>query len=79
MSTVAAWTELTTDERQRLRDLEKEGRELLRANTILKVASISLATELACRDRGTACVTPSLLIRCSDCLLYQAHGINELF
>src|SRR5271154_665415 len=37
---------LTTDERQRLRELEKENRELRRANEILKDASIFFATEL---------------------------------
>ena len=42
---------LTTDERQRLRDLEKENRELRRANEILKDASIFFATELDGRPK----------------------------
>jgi transposase len=42
---------LTTDERQRLRELEKENRELRRANEILKDASIFFATELDGRTR----------------------------
>lgn len=42
---------LTTDERQRLRELEKENRELKRANEILKDASIFFATELDGRPR----------------------------
>lgn len=37
---------LTTDERQRIRDLEKENRELRRANEILKAASSFFAREL---------------------------------
>ena len=37
---------LTTDERQKLKDLEKEVKELRRANEILKDASIFFATEL---------------------------------
>jgi len=37
---------LTTDERARLKALEKENRELRRANEILKDASIFFATEL---------------------------------
>ena len=37
---------LTPDERQRLKDLEKEVKELRRANEILKDASIFFATEL---------------------------------
>ncbi len=42
---------LTTDERQRLKDLEKENRELRRANEILKDASIFFATELDGRTK----------------------------
>jgi transposase-like protein len=42
---------LTTDERQRLRELEKENRELRRANDILKDASIFFATELDGRPK----------------------------
>jgi transposase len=37
---------LTSDERERLKQLEKENRELRRANEILKDASIFFATEL---------------------------------
>jgi transposase len=37
---------LTTDERARLKALEKENRELRRANEILKAASVFFATEL---------------------------------
>ena len=37
---------LTTDERQRLRELERENRELRRANDILKAASAFFAREL---------------------------------
>jgi transposase len=37
---------LTGDERQRLRDLERENRELRRANEILKAASAFFAREL---------------------------------
>jgi transposase len=37
---------LTTDERDRLRELEKENRELRRANEILKRASAFFAAEL---------------------------------
>jgi transposase len=37
---------LTSDERQRLRELERENRELRRANEILKAASAYFATEL---------------------------------
>jgi transposase len=37
---------LTTDERERLRDLERENRELSRANEILKAASAFFAAEL---------------------------------
>ena len=37
---------LTTDERQRLRELERENRELRRANEILKAASACFAREL---------------------------------
>jgi len=42
---------LTTDERQRLKDLERENRELRRANEILKTASVFFATELDGRTR----------------------------
>jgi transposase len=37
---------LSTDERQRMRQLEREVRELRRANEILKAASVFCATEL---------------------------------
>ena len=37
---------LTTDERQRLKDLERENRELRRANEILKSAAAFFAREL---------------------------------
>jgi transposase len=42
---------LSTDERARLKALEKENRELRRANEILKDASIFFATELDGRTR----------------------------
>ncbi len=42
---------LTTDERERLKLLERENRELKRANEILKSASIFFATELDGRTR----------------------------
>ena len=42
---------LTTDERERLKALEKENRELRRANEILKDASIFFATELDGRPK----------------------------
>src|SRR6266404_7608361 len=42
---------LTTDERQRLKELERENRELRRANEILKTASVFFATELDGRTR----------------------------
>ena len=42
---------LTTDERQKLKALEKENRELRRANEILKDASIFFATELDGRTK----------------------------
>jgi len=42
---------LTTDERARLKTLEKENRELRRANEILKDASIFFAAELDGRIR----------------------------
>jgi transposase len=45
---------LTTDERQRLKDLEKENRELRRASEILKDASILFATELDGRPQDAA-------------------------
>ena len=42
---------LTTDERDRLKQLERENRELRRANEILKSASVFFATELDGRTR----------------------------
>src|ERR1017187_763399 len=42
---------LTTDERQKLKALEKENRELRRANEILKNASMFFATELDGRPK----------------------------
>ena len=42
---------LTTDERERLKLLERENRELKRANEILKSASVFFATELDGRTR----------------------------
>ena len=42
---------LTTDERVRLKELERENRELRRANEILKTASVFFATELDGRTR----------------------------
>ena len=42
---------LTTDERARLKELERENRELRRANEILKSASLFFATELDGRTR----------------------------
>jgi transposase len=42
---------LTTDERKKLKDLERENRELKRANEILKDASIFFATELDGRPK----------------------------
>jgi transposase len=42
---------LTTDERARLKELERENRELRRANEILKSASVFFATELDGRTR----------------------------
>ena len=42
---------LTTDERERLKALEKEVKELRRANEILKDASIFFATELDGRPK----------------------------
>jgi transposase len=42
---------LRTDERQRLKELERENRELRRANEILKSASLFFATELDGRTR----------------------------
>jgi transposase len=42
---------LTTDERQRMKELEKENKELRRANEILKDASIFFATELDGRPK----------------------------
>src|SRR3954452_24055265 len=42
---------VTTDERFRLKELERENRELRRANEILKSASLFFATELDGRTR----------------------------
>lgn len=42
---------LTSEERARLKDLERENRELRRANEILKSASVFFATELDGRTR----------------------------
>lgn len=42
---------LTTDERAHLKELERENRELRRANEILKSASVFFATELDGRTR----------------------------
>jgi transposase-like protein len=42
---------VTTDERARLKELERENRELRRANEILKSASLFFATELDGRTR----------------------------
>jgi transposase len=42
---------VTTDERRRIAELERENRELRRANEILKAASIFFATELDGRPR----------------------------
>jgi transposase len=42
---------VTSDERERLRELERENRELRRANEILKSASLFFATELDGRAR----------------------------
>ena len=42
---------LTTDERARMKDLEREVRELRRANEILKAASVFFATELDGRTK----------------------------
>jgi transposase len=42
---------LSTDQRQKLKDLEKEVKELRRANEILKDASIFFATELDGRPK----------------------------
>ena len=42
---------LTTDERAKLKELERENRELKRANEILKSASLFFATELDGRTR----------------------------
>jgi transposase len=42
---------VTSDERQRLKELERENRELRRANEILKSASLFFATELDGRTR----------------------------
>lgn len=45
-STKVAGPQLTTDERERLKALERENRELRRANEILKSASAFFAAEL---------------------------------
>jgi transposase len=42
---------LTSDERARMRELERENRELRRANEILKAASVFFATELDGRPK----------------------------
>lgn len=42
---------LTTDERARMKDLEREVRELRRANEILKTASVFVAAELDGRTK----------------------------
>jgi transposase len=42
---------VTTDERERLRELKRENRELRRANAILRDASVFFATELDGRTR----------------------------
>lgn len=42
---------LTTDERAKLKELERDNRELRRANEILKSASLFFATELDGRTR----------------------------
>ena len=42
---------VTTDERERLGELERENRELRRANAILRDASVFFATELDGRPR----------------------------
>jgi len=42
---------ITSDERARLKELERENRELRRANEILKSASLFFATELDGRTR----------------------------
>jgi transposase len=42
---------VTTDERERLKKLERENRELRRANEILKSASLFFATELDGRTK----------------------------
>jgi transposase len=42
---------LTTDERKKLKELERENKELRRANEILKAASIFFATELDGRPK----------------------------
>ena len=42
---------VTTDERARLKELERENRELRRANEILRSASLFFATELDGRTR----------------------------
>jgi transposase len=42
---------VSSDERERLRELERENRELRRANEILKSASLFFATELDGRTR----------------------------
>jgi transposase len=51
MTGISAKLGMTADERQRLKDLEKENRELRRANEILKDASIFFATELDGRPK----------------------------
>jgi transposase-like protein len=46
-----ARTGLTTDERKKLNELERENKELRRANEILKAASVFFATELDGRPK----------------------------
>ena len=43
---VSGWILLTSGERERLRELEREVKELRRANEILKAASVFFAKEL---------------------------------
>ena len=48
---------LTTDERERLKRLERENREQRRANEILKSASAFFAAELDCAPRSVSLPT----------------------
>ncbi len=43
---------LSSDERQRIKDLQRENRELRRANEILKAASVFFAAELDPRPKS---------------------------